>query len=368
MNVTTSLKSIALVASLMPLASHAAPQFSVIGTVPGGPQIGAINGTTLYGTVAYSGDGTLFSMTTSGTYTLLHSFNGATDGSVPNAKLVRTHNGNLFGTAQGGGQYSGGTLWEYSAAAVMSTPHAFGASGDGSDPLQGPSLAPHADLVGTTSMGAANTNGIIFRYTRNDRYAALYNFQSDADGHCPFSGVAVAPNGTIYGTTVGRGYGGNPNGSVYKFIPHSKKLDTLYTFQNGNDGEWPDQAPTIGNKQIIYGTTHIQNGNNFAGAIWAISKSGTFSVLHDLNGTTDGYAPNSPLLLNTDGNLYGTTSSGGADNYGTVFSISRTGIFTLLYSFTNTGDGAQPTGNLVHDNAGAIYGGTASGTVFKIVP
>jgi uncharacterized repeat protein (TIGR03803 family) len=249
----------------------------------------------------------------------------------------------------------------------MSTPHAFGASGDGVEPLQGPAIGPHAALFGTTSMGDANTNGIIFREARTNTYKQLYNFQSGPDGHCPFSGVAVSASGVIYGTTVGYGYGGNPTGSVYKFTP-SGGVTTLYVFQDTNDGEWPDQAPVVDAKNNIYGTTYIQNGANFAGAIWTISASGKFSVLYDLNGATDGFGPNSPLILNTDGNFYGTTSSGGADNYGTVFSITPTGTFTLLHSFTNTGDGAQPTGNLVHDAAGAIYGGTAYGTAFKIVP
>jgi uncharacterized repeat protein (TIGR03803 family) len=73
-------------------------------------------------------------------------------------------------------------------------------------------------------------------------------------------------------------------------------------------------------------------------------------------------------MLNTDGNLYGTTMTGGADNFGTVFMITPAGGFSVIYSFTGGTDGAQPTGNLVHDSHGAIYGGTAYGTVFKIVP
>jgi uncharacterized repeat protein (TIGR03803 family) len=367
MNATAPFKLIPLLAALLPFAAHAAPHFSVIATVSGGPQIGAVKDGILYGTVAYNGAGTLFSLTTKGTYTLLHSFNAATDGSTPNARLAIVHGSDVYGTASGGGTYSGGTLWEYSAKGIMSTPHAFGASGDGVEPLQGPALGLHATLLGTTSMGDDNANGIIFRESRSNTYKQLYNFQSGPDGHCPFSGVTVSASGVIYGTTVGYGYGGNPTGSVYEYTP-AGVLTTLYAFLDTNDGEWPDQAPVVDAKNRIFGTTHMQSGANFAGAIWTISAAGQFSVLHDLNGTTDGFAPNSPLIVNTDGNLYGTTSSGGADNYGTVFSITPTGKFTLLHSFTNSGDGAQPTGNLVHDAAGAIYGGTAYGTVFKIVP
>jgi uncharacterized repeat protein (TIGR03803 family) len=367
MNTIALLKSIPLLASLLPVVTHAAPQFSVIGTVSGGPQIGAIKGQTLYGTVPYDGYGALFSLTTRGRYTLLHSFNGTTDGSIPNARLVLTNGGDLYGTAPEGGAYNYGTLWKFSAAGGMTTPHAFGATGDGASPLQGPALGLHEALLGTTSMGDDNTNGIIFREARGNIYKQMYNFQSGQDGHCPFSGVAVGTDGAVYGTTVGNGYGGNPTGSVYKFTP-AGGVTTLYAFKNRNDGEWPDQAPATDAKNNIYGTTYIQNGASFAGAIWKISAAGNFSVLYDLNGASDGFGPNSPLILNTDGNFYGTTNTGGADNYGTVFSVTPTGTFTLLYSFTNTGDGALPTGNLVHDATGAIYGGTAAGTVFKIVP
>jgi uncharacterized repeat protein (TIGR03803 family) len=87
-----------------------------------------------------------------------------------------------------------------------------------------------------------------------------------------------------------------------------------------------------------------------------------------MNGNTDGFAPNSPLLLNTDGKLYGTTSAGGPDNDGTVFSITKSGAFAVIHSFSNSGDGAQPTGNLVRTSTGVIYGGTAYGTVFQITP
>jgi uncharacterized repeat protein (TIGR03803 family) len=124
----------------------------------------------------------------------------------------------------------------------------------------------------------------------------------------------------------------------------------------------------VGDAGNVYGTTFIQNGGQFAGAIWVINSAGKFSVLHDLNGPTGGFGPNSPLLINTDGRLYGTTSSGGVDNIDTVFRITRSGSFAVPHSFTNTGDGGQPTGNLVRGNDGTIYGGTFYGPVFKIVP
>ena len=181
------------------------------------------------------------------------------------------------------------------------------------------------------------------------------------------SGVGVSASRMIYGTTVGVGYGGNPNGSVWQFSK-AGGLKTLYVFQDGNDGEWPDQAPTVDSAGNVYGTTYIKGGSNFAGTIWAIGAGGKFSLLHSMNGTTDGYVPNSPLVIGSDGNLYGTTLGGGTNNGGVVFSISPAGQSTVVHTFTDNGDGAVPTGNLVQDTGSAIYGGTSDGTVFKVVP
>ena len=233
--------------------------------------------------------------------------------------------------------------------------------------MQGPTLGGRNTIYGAASMEANGNSGNLFELVHEAAYRDIYRFESDGDGHCPYSGVAVAPNGTLYGTVVGYGYGGNPNGSVWQFTTQNG-LRTLYVFQNGNDGEWPDQAPIVDAAGNIYGTTHIRNGKPFAGAVWKIDTSGNFSVVHDLYGATDGYGPNSPLLPDKDGNLYGTTLLGGTDNFGTVYRVTPTGGFSVVHAFANRGDGVQPTGNLVSDGQGVIYGGTGSGSVFKITP
>jgi uncharacterized repeat protein (TIGR03803 family) len=237
--------------------------------------------------------------------------------------------------------------------------HAFGSvPNDGTGPLQGPILAGGSVLLGTASGGAMQTNGEVFADTLGRGYRVLHNFLSGTDGHCPFSGITRDAHGDTYGTTVGRGFGGNPNGSVWR-LPSKGTLTTIYVFQDGDDGEWPDQAPVSDKAGDLYGTTHIQNGVQFDGAIWKIasagSGSGTFSVLHDFVSATDGSGPAAPLVIGLNGLIYGTTSSGGKNGYGTVFSITPTGSFKVLWSFTGGSDGI-------------IYGGTASGQVFAISP
>jgi uncharacterized repeat protein (TIGR03803 family) len=345
-------------------AADAAPGFRVIATIGGGPAIGAIIGTTLYGTTPYGGlgVGSLFSLTTGGTYTLLHNFVGATEGTYPTARLAIGAGGAIWGTTQLGGANSGGTLFSYTAKG-LSIKHSFGQGDDGNHPMQGPVADGTGAFIGTLSGGAYETYGSLYKYDTSGAYGLMHDFRSGPDGHCPFSGPSYTPTKLIYGTTVGMGYGGNPQGSIWRF---NGKLTTVYAFKDGADGEYPDQAPVGDAHGNLYGTTHIQNGNAFAGAIWKITPAGVFTVMHSFAAATDGYQPNSPLILNTDGYLYGTTASGGPKNLGTVFRISTSGRFQVEHSFTGGADGGSPTGSLVNDTSGAIYGGTRSGTVFKI--
>jgi uncharacterized repeat protein (TIGR03803 family) len=351
-------------------APAAATTFAVIGTVSGGPVIGAWRSAVIFGTTPTGGsakDGTLFSLSNKGVYTLLHTFNGSTDGSSVNPQLGINASGTLYGTTNGGGQYGGGTLWEYATTPSFTVLHTFGASGDGANPKQGPYLSYGQVLYGATAGGAVSTNGMVFSYTSTGIYSDLHNFLSGTDGHCPFSGVTRAKNGTLYGTTVGNGFGGQPQGSVWS-LSTKNVLTTLHAFADGTDGQYPDQAPTIDSTGNLYGTTYIQKGKNFPGAIWKISSTGAFSILHGFVAATDGFGPNSPLLLNKNGNLYGTTASQGPGGHGTLFQITPAGVFTVLHAFANGTDGEAPTGNLANDTSGYIYGGTASGQVYQVKP
>ena len=352
---------------LPPVIGARAQTFSVLTTVPDGPAIGAIRHGTLYGTTLYggNGNGTVFSISPANEYSLLHSFDG-TDGSAPNAMLGLDKAGEIVGTASNGGADESGTLWKVTSDSTFTLLHSFGADTDGAHPLQGPVVDKTGTVFGTTAMGAIDTNGNVFRATTKGRYKTLYDFLSGTDGHCPFSGLARDASGTLYGTTVGLGFGGNPLGSVWKL--EGGVLTTLYAFQDGTDGEWPMQAPVLDSSGNLYGTTEYQNGALFAGAIWKIDTKGHFSVLHDFNQAKDGGEPNSPLIVDTDGKLYGTTYTGGTGGYGTVYQVTPSGHLTVEHAFTSGADGATPTGNLVHDGTGAIYGGTQSNQVFKIVP
>jgi uncharacterized repeat protein (TIGR03803 family) len=260
---------------------------------------------------------------------------------------------------------------------VLKVVHAFDASaGDGATPLQGLTRSSTGALYGAAAGGAISTNGSVFEVQPSGAYATRYEFKSAGDGHCPYSSVAVDTQGNVYGTVVGGGFGGDPNGAVWK-LSSKNKLTPLYLFKDGADGEYPDQSPVVDAAGNLYGTIITKAGSTYAGAVWKIDTTGKFSLLHKFTGMADGFAPNGPLMINTGGNLYGTTASGGGTaakpGYGTLFRLTPDGAFTVIHTFTGP-DGSNPTGTLAHDSTGAIYGattgnsGSIGGTVYKIKP
>ena len=327
-------------------------------------EISAVVGTTAYGTTLYGGiggAGTLFSVTSTGTVTTLHNFAAATDGAQPNDMLAADPDGNIYGTTQAGGKFGGGTIYEFTTGQVLKVRHAFDAAvGDGASPLQGLVRSSAGALYGAAAGGAISTNGSVFEVNRVGVYVTRYKFLSAGDGHCPFSSVAVDAQGNVYGTVVGNGFGGDPNGAVWK-LSTKNLLTPLYVFKDGADGEYPDQSPVVDAAGNLYGTIITMNGSQYAGAVWKIDTKGAFSLIHKFTGMADGFAPNGPLMIDTDGNLYGTTLSGGGtkakQGYGTVFRLTPGGAFTTIHTFYGP-DGSNPTGTLAHDSTGAIYGAT----------
>ena len=346
-------------------------------------EISAVVGTTAYGTTLNGGlgpnggAGTLFSVTSASKVTTLHKFAGATEGMQPNDMLAVDPQGNVYGTTQGGGAFGGGTIYEFTTAHALKVLHAFNAAaGDGATPYQGLVRSSDGALYGAAAGGAISTNGSVFEVNPKGVYGSRYEFLSGGDGHCPFSSVAVDSKGYVYGTVVGNGSGGDPNGAVWKLSP-TNKLTPLYVFRDKGDGEYPDQAPIVDAAGNVYGTMITKNKVEYAGAVWKIDTTGKFSIIHQFAGKADGYGPNGPLMMNTDGNLYGTTQSGGGTatkpGYGTLFRITPAGQFAVIHTFTGA-DGSNPTGTLAHDASGAIYGATSGnsggtgGTVYKIKP
>ncbi len=194
----------------------------------------------------------------------------------------------------------------------------------------------------------------------------LHSFGVYTNGANPIAGLVQASDGYLYGTTYGGGTNGG-NGTVFK-ISTNGVLTSLHSFTGGNDGIYPNGL-VQGSDGNFYGTTEYGGGGSW-GTVFRISTNGVFTTLHSFAGGNDGGWPQGVLVQGSDGNFYGTTSSGGTNSspfdpfhnasFGTVFQISTAGVLASLYSFTGGGDGNGPN-SLVQGSDGNLYGTTSGG-------
>ncbi len=331
---------------------------------------------TLYGTTFGRGNGTVFSISTTGEHRTLHRFNGR-DGSSPWDAPLLAVNGTLFGTT-----YYDSVVFSVGINGGSKVIHRFTGGADGLAPWAG-LIDVSGTLYGTTSKGGGGSCfegcGIVFSISASGAEKVVYRFFGEPDGETP--GAALLDvNGTLYGTTADGGEYGN--GCVYT-ISASGAEKVLYSFGGKPDGNYPI-APLIDVNGTLYGTT-LLGGTSEDGTVFSISTTGKEKVLYSFTGGSDGEGPDA-ALLNVHGTLYGMTGFGGSSSCsassvhgcGTVYSVSTSGAEKVLYAFEGGTDGAQPQANLVDVN-GTLFGttifgggrecaGIGCGTVFEIKP
>ncbi len=371
----------------------------------------------LYGTTVLGGAygyGTVFELSPVGgggwTETVLHSFNNnGTDGYFPNSGLAFDAAGNLYGTTSNETQgycepvVNCGTLFELSPVAgggwtetIVSTFD--GSAADGYGPVGGVVVDAAGNLYGVTEVGGSNENCYFYTYC-----GMVYEFSPAAggkwtekilhafsgnneDGENPGAGLVLDGQGNLYGTTT---LGGTGYGTVFELTPGANGKWTekmLHRFvNNGRDGAGPSTALTLDASGNFYGITAA--GGSFGGGtafeLTPTANGGwAESVLHNFKGTNNLYGqPSGSLIADGSGNLYGVTVSGGTNLKGAIYELSRNGTGgwsdRILYSFGKNIDGIAPVGSLIFDSAGNLYGATGVGgeqgpvgygTVFEVTP
>jgi uncharacterized repeat protein (TIGR03803 family) len=344
------------------------------------PAAGLIRGSdgNFYGTAALggaSGVGTVFKMDSSGTVTTLHSFAGS-DGSYPQAELIEGSSGSFYGTTLSGGGPSNalnqGTVFKITASGAFTSLHSF-ARIDGTQPQAGLIKGSDGNFYGTTNQGGTSSVGTVFKMDSSGTVTTLHSF-AGSDGSSPSAGLIQGSDGNFYGTT--NGGGAESDGTVFKMNISGTltTLTTLYSF-TGGDGYLARGGLVQGSDGNFYGTTDVGGANGATGTVFKMDSSGTLTTLHSFTGS-DGVYPNyCKLVQGSDGNFYGTTQGGGTGGtgFGTVFKMTPSGVLTTLHSFAKI-DGASPSAGLTKGSDGNFYGltfdgGTNSdGTVFKITP
>ena len=337
---------------------------------------GNIYGTTTYG--GANGLGTVFKLSANGK-TTLHNFAGK-DGAHP-TNLIRDAAGNLYGITADGGDLSCqsgmgcGTVYRLDASGKLSVVHSFTESStDGGNPT-GLTIDPTGNIYGTTEYGGIANLGTVFRINTSGRETILHSFTGGSDGAIPLGGVVLDTVGNVYGTTSSGGTGNA--GSVFK-IDTTGKESVLYRFTGGNgstDGKNPMAGLVMNSAGNLYGTTDI-GGTANAGTIFEVDATGRETILHSFAGSADGSYPQATLSLDSRGNLYGGTALGGTHGLGTVFKYSTSGVESVLHSFSGA-HGQYPAGPLALRSTATgvvIYGTTQQGgtygwgAVYDIVP
>ena len=352
-----------------------------------------------YGTTSTGGAGygTVFKLTHSGSswiLSTLYAFQGGNDGGYPTARVVLGPNHVLYGTTSGEGDNGGhGTVFilrppshpcrSINCPWTETVLYQFTGTDDGGNPGYGDLAFDAAgNIYGTTKNGGANCApyydcGVVFKLSRLGggwTESVLYNFNHPDDGgSTPYGGVVMDSVGNLYGTTV---FGGIDNGGVLFELTQSGSSWTeivLHSFGGLNDGFDPAAALIMDQQGNLYGTTAFGPGDGAGGAVYELQPSGdnwTYSILAALSGF-DG--PLDTLTMDAAGNLYATSYGGGSSTYGNVFKLTPAGgswTYTDLHDF-NGHDGADPYGSVVLDAHGNVYGTTSefgNGEVWEITP
>jgi uncharacterized repeat protein (TIGR03803 family) len=293
---------------------------------------GAFYGTTeAGGTSGYAG--TAFSVSTSGTEKVLYNFgtvSGSADGAGPYPGLIAV-NGKLYGTTCCGGAYHsstdiGGTAFSVSTTGTEHVLHSFGDGSDGQFPVAA-LLNVRGTLYGTTAGDGASNYGTVFKMNaKTGKESVLYHFKGGSDGAVPFFGSLVTLKGVLYGTTTAGGGTGCTTGCGTVFsITTSGTEHVVYSFKDGKDGAAPYGGLLL-IKGKLFGTTQYGGGTACykslgCGTIFSVTPSGKEQILHTFTGGSDGENPVSNLV-SLNGVLFGTTyGAGDSSDWGTVFSI-----------------------------------------------
>ena len=303
-------------------------------------------------------------------YIAIHSFQ-VSEANNSHARLVQDSGGFLYGTAPSGGAHGVGSVFKMdNQGNNFLVLHDFNTT-DGSNPFSGLLLAGDGFLYGTTQMGGVGGDGVIFKIdTSGNNFSVLHSLDGVNEGGDGFGGVVISGT-TLYG--VARDHGANNYGTIFKIDTDGMNYSVIYIFGSGTtDGSHPYGGLLLASDGRLYGTTEQGHNGTGLGTVFGVDTTGTnFSTLHTFTGGTDGQDPQARLIEGTDGFLYGTTIFGGSGSSGTAFRLRKdNSTYSVIHAFSST-DGTSPIAALTQIPGGLLYGtamngGTSNGTLFHL--
>ena len=301
-------------------------------------------------------------------FTVLHAFTGKGDGERPFAGLTRDSAGNLYGTTSEGGAFDVGTVFEIDAHGKESILHSFW-GGDGLG-IAGLLRTPTGVFYGTAMSGGKPEGGscdhgcgAVFKLDSTGKLTVLYALPGGTDGGQLEAGLVQDKKGILLSATTQGGdmscdYGWGC-GVVFKVDGNGKET-VLYAFTGQPDGWLPSGNLVRDSMGNLYGVT-AAGGTSNVGTVFKVDPSGNETVLYSFLGAVNGLYPQGPLLRDAAGNFYGVAQQGGDFDCGVVFKLDNTGKETTFYNFAGTTDGCNPAGGLIRDSQGNLYGATTAG-------
>jgi uncharacterized repeat protein (TIGR03803 family) len=369
---------------------------------------GAVYGMTYTGGV--NGNGVIYRYDSeSGKYSVLHTFgaldaNGAnSDGANPGVALTRGPDDVFYGMAQFGGTNGAGTIFKITASGKFTVLHAFSAvdsnlhNPDGANPLRTVLIGADGNLYGTTRLGGLNTCGprasgcgVAWVMTPWGSFSVLHQFQA-TEGHA--ASLLQARDGFLYGCAVFP-FAAAGSGTLFRMAPSGGHFEILHRFGavvNGANSDGADcYEPLVETDPGVFFGSTTYGGPNGNGVVFRYSSAKGLEIVHAFSAwnaageNADGANPFARLTRGEDGVLYSTASGGGAYGNGVVYRIRPNGNFKVLYTFSAadpiTGsnvDGVWPDyGVVLHDDSligianvggkGSVAGATGNGTLYRL--
>lgn len=300
-------------------------------------------------------------------FTTLYSFQGGTNGAEPQGPLILDDSGNLYGTTRQGGAYGGGTVFELAPTGAKTVLYAFPR---GNGPAPGLVRDDAGNLYGVL-YSDDGSGATVFKIDLSGQLTVLYTFCcSDPQG-----GLALDGSGNLYGTTgkIDADYG-----MVYKLTP-AGELTILYSFTGLPDGAYPNGYLVVDKAGNLFGTTNEGGAGpcwySGCGTVFKVTPEGNESIIYRFLDFPDGALPAAGVILGAGADYYGTTLAGGAqgcemysdlEGCGTVFRVNLSGRENILYRFRQDKGEGVPTGGVIKDPEGNLYGLTWWGTIFKL--